>query len=101
MRRLYIGPSRDVARMESVCGFRPRRDYACHVRLDSPRRVLKHVLAIRRSILYVLLYCPGPAEGHVYDPELSYPCLYGEVGQSGFRLRLPFYPDHAVADQPH
>ena len=37
----------------------------------------------------------------MYSPELSYPCLYGEVGQSGFRLGLQFYPDRAVADQPH
>ena len=36
----------------------------------------------------------------MYGPELSYPCLYGEVGQSGFRLGLQFYSDRAVADQP-
>ena len=52
-------------------------------------------------MLYVLLYYLGLDEGHMYSPELSYPCLYGGVGQSGFRLMLPFYPDHAVADQPH
>jgi len=36
----------------------------------------------------------------MYGPELTYPCLYGGVGQSGFWLGLQFYPDHAVADQP-
>ena len=51
MRRLYIGPSRDVAQMESVCGFRPGRDYACHVRLSSRRRASGHAPVIRRSIL--------------------------------------------------
>ena len=61
----------------------------------------RHVLAIRRSILYVLLYCPGLDEGHMYNPELSYPCLYGEVGQSGFQLELPFYPNRVVVGQPH
>ena len=61
----------------------------------------RHVLAIRRSILYVLLYCPGLAEGHMYNPELLYPCLYGEMGQSGVRLELPLYPDRVVVGQPH
>ena len=36
----------------------------------------------------------------MYGPELSYPCLEGEVGQSGFWLGLQFYPDRAVAAQP-
>ena len=60
-----------------------------------------HVLVIRRSILYVLLYCPGPAEGRMYNPEMFYPCLYGEVGRSGVRLELPLYPDQVVVDLPH
>ena len=46
--------------------------------------------------MYVLLYCLGLDEGHMYSTELSYPCLYDEVGQSGFRLELPFYPDRAL-----
>ena len=87
--------------MESVCGIRPGRDWVYHAQIGSRRRVSMLVLTIRRSILYVLLYCPGLDEGHMYSPELSYPCLYGEVGQSGFRLELPFYLDRAVADQPH
>ena len=60
-----------------------------------------HALAIRRSIWYVLLYCPGPAEGHMYDPELFYLCLYGEVGRASVRLGLPLCPDHVVVGQTH
>ena len=56
----------------------------------------KHVLAICRSIWYVLLYCPGPAEGHMYNHELLYFCLYGEAGQAGVRLELPLYPDRVA-----
>ena len=87
--------------MESVCGFCPGRGYACHVRLDRRRRVLGHAPVIRRSIWFDLLYCPGPATGRMYNPELFYPYLYGEVGQSGVRLELPLYPDRVVAGQPH
>ena len=60
-----------------------------------------HGLRIQRLIWYVLLYCPGPAEGHMYNPELFYLCLYGEVGRSGVRLELPLCPDHVVVSQPH
>ena len=65
------------------------------------RRVSRHVLAIRRSILYVLHYCPVFAADRRYVTELFYPCLYGEVGRSGVRLELPLYPDRVVVDQPH
>ena len=61
----------------------------------------RHVLAIRRLIWFVLLYCPGPAESRMYDPELFYLCLYGEVEQAGVRLELPPCPDHIVVGQPH
>ena len=57
--------------MESVCGFRPGRGYACHVRLDSRRRMLGHAPVIRRSIWSGLLYFAGPVAGHmlmVRDP---------------------------------
>ena len=101
MQRLYIGPSRDVARMESVCGFWPRRGYACHVRLDSRRRALGHAPAIRRSIWSDLLYFLGPAVGHMYIPELLCLYLYNEVVWAGVRLELSFCPDHVVASQPH
>ena len=74
---------------------------ACHVRIDSCRRVSGHTPAICRSIWYVLLYYPGPAAGHMYIPELFYLCLYGEVGWAGVRLELPLYPDHVVVGQPH
>ena len=37
----------------------------------------------------------------MYGPELTYPCLYDGVGQSGFWLGLQFYPDRAVVDQSH
>ena len=101
MRRLCIGPSRDVAQMEFVCGFRPGRDYACRVRLDSHRRTSGHAPAIRRSIWSDLLYCPGLAADHVYVPELLYPYLYGEVVWAGVRLELPFCPGHEMVGQPH
>ena len=58
-------------------------------------------LAVRISILRVLLYCPSPAEGHLDNRELRYSCLYGEVGWSGVRLELPLYPDRVVDDLPH
>ena len=61
----------------------------------------RHVLAIRRSILYVLLYCPGPAEGRMYIPELFYLCFDVEVGRAAVRHELPFCPDRAVVGPPH
>ena len=101
MRRLYIGPSRDVAQMESVCGFRPGRGYACHVRLDSRHRAPGHAPAIRRSIWSDLLYYPGPATGHMYIPELLYLYLYDEVVLAGVWIELSFCPGHEVVGQPH
>ena len=101
VRRLYVWPRRDVARMEFVCGFQLGRDYACRVRLDSRYRVSGHVPVIRRSIWCVLLYCPGAAKGHMYISELFYLCLYGEVVPTGVRLELPLCPGHVVVDQPH
>ena len=96
MRRLYIGPIRGVARMESVCGSRPGRDYACHIRLDSRRRASGHAPAIRRSIWSDLLSFPGLAAGHMYIPELLCLYLYGEVVWAGVGLELPFCPGHVV-----
>ena len=101
MRRLYIGPSRDVARMEFVCDFWPWRDYTCHVRLDSRGRASGHAPVIRRSIWSNLLYCPGLAASYMYIPELLYLYLYGEVVWAGVRLELPFCPGHEVVSQPH
>ena len=101
MRRLYIGPSRNAAQMESVCGFRPGHDYACHVRLDSRRHASGHAPAIRRLIWPGLLYSSGPAAGHTCIPELFCLCLYGEVVWVGVRLELPFCPGHKVVAQPH
>ena len=60
-----------------------------------------HAVAIRRSIWYVLLYYPVPAEGHMYNHELFYLCSYDEAGRAGVRLELPLYPDRVVVGQPH
>ena len=48
-----------------------------------------------------MLYCPGPAEGHMYNPEPLYLCFYGEVGRAGVCLELLLYPDCVVVGQPH
>ena len=56
---------------------------------------------IRKLIWYVLLYCSGPVEGHMYDHELIYLCLCDEAGQAGVRLELLLYPDHVVAGRLH
>ena len=50
---------------------------------------------------YVLLYCSGPVEGHMYDHELFYLCICDEAGQAGVQLEFPFYPDHVVVGQLH
>ena len=60
-----------------------------------------HVLAIRRSIWYVMLYCSGHVEGHMYERELIYLCLCNEAGRAGIRLELPLCPGHVVVGQPH
>ena len=86
MRRLYIDPSRDVARMESVCGFRPGHDYACHVRLDSRRRASGHAPAIHRLIWSNLLYFLGHVVGHMCMSELLFLRFYGEVMRAGVWL---------------
>ena len=56
---------------------------------------------IRRLIWCVPLYCPIPAEGRMYGPEL--PCLYfyEAVGQAVVRPELSFYPDRGVVGPPH
>ena len=86
--------------MESVCGFRPGRDYACHVWLDSHRRASRHAPVIRRSIWPDLLYSSSPAAGHMCILELLCLCFYGEVVWAGVRLELPFCPGHVVVGQP-
>ena len=101
LQRLYIGPDRDVVRMESVCSFRPGRENDYCVRLDSRYRLSGHVTVIHRSIYSDLLYYPSPVIGHVCVTELFYLCLYGEVGQAGVRLELLLYPDHVLVGQPH
>ena len=55
---------------------------------------------IRRSILYVLLYCLGSAGGRTCDPELFRLYFYGAVGQAAVWPELPFYPDRWVAGRP-
>ena len=60
----------------------------------------KNVLVIRRLIWYILLYCPGPAEGSMYNPELFCICFYVAVGWAVVRPELPLYPDRRVAFQP-
>ena len=87
--------------MESVCGFRPGHDYACHVRQDNRHHVSGHAPAIRRSIWSDLLCCLGPAAGHMYDLERLCLCFYGEVLRAGVRLELPLCPGQAVVSQPH
>ena len=96
VRRLYIRPRRDVAQMESICGFRPGHECDCSVRLDSRCRVSGHVPVMHRSIFSDPLYCPNPAEGRRYVTELFYLCLYGEVVRAGVRLELPLCLIRAV-----
>ena len=43
-----------------------------------------------------MLYCPGPAEGHMYDPELFYLYFFFGVRRAAVRLELPLYPDCMV-----
>ena len=96
MRCLYIGPSRDVARVEFICGFRLGRGYVCRVRLDGRRRASAHAPAIRRLIWSDLLYFPGLVVSHMCIPELFFLCFYGEVVRVGVRLELSFCPGHVV-----
>ena len=100
MWRLYIGPSRDAVRMESVCGFWPGCGYACRARLDSRPRASGHVPSIRRSIWSDLLYFPSPVIGRTYIPELLCLYFYGEVVRAGVRLGLPFCHSHVVVGRP-
>ena len=67
-RRLYIGPLRDVAQMESVCSSQLGREYDYCVRLDSRYRVPGHIPVIHKSICADLLYYPSPVVGHMYVP---------------------------------
>ena len=59
------------------------------------------VLAIRRLIWYVLLYCLGFAGGHMYGNGLIYLYLCAEVGLAGVQCELLFCLDHVVVGQPH
>ena len=56
---------------------------------------------IRRLIWYVLLYCPGPAEGRMYDLELFYLYFLFRVRWDAVRLEVPLYPDRMVVGYPH
>ena len=87
--------------MKSACGYRPGRDSVCHVRIGSRRRESKNVLAIRKLIWCVLLYCLALAEGRMYGPELLCPCFCEAVGRAVVRPELPFYPDRGVVGPPH
>ena len=98
MRRPYITPSRDVARMEFVCGFRLGHGYVCYVRLDG---VSAHAPAIRRSIWSDLLCFLGHDVGHMCIPELLCLSFYGEVVRDGVWLELPLFHGHVVVGQPH
>ena len=86
--------------MESVCGIWLGHGWVCPIRIGSRRRASKHALAIRRSILCVLLYRPGSAGGRTCDPELF--CLYSyeAVGQAAIRPELPLYSDRGAAGRP-
>ena len=59
-----------------------------------------HVLAIRRSTLYVLLDCPGFVGGRTCDPELFRLYFYEVVGQAAVQPELPLYPGRGVAGRP-
>ena len=85
--------------MTSVFGFQPECGYAYRARLDGRHLALEHAPLIHRSIYSDLLYCPSPAAGHMYVPELFYLCLYDEVEQAGVRLGLSFCPVHVVVGQ--
>ena len=61
----------------------------------------RNVLAIRKSIGYILLYYPGSAEGRMYDPKLFCLYFYVAVMQAAVRPELPLYPDHVVVGPPH
>ena len=61
----------------------------------------RHVLAIRRLIWYVLLYCSGFAGGHMYDRRLIYLYLCDEAGLASVQRELPFCLGHVVAGLPH
>ena len=61
----------------------------------------RDVLAIRKSIWYILLYYPGPAEGRMYAPELFCLYFYVAVGRAVVRPELPLYPGHVVVGPPH
>ena len=87
--------------MESVCGSWPGREYDCCVQLGSRYRMSGHVPVIHRSICSDLLYCPGPAEGRMYDPELFCLYFYVVVGRAAVRPELPRYPDRVVVGPPH
>ena len=100
VRRLY-GTSRDVARMELVCGSRPGHGYVCHVQPDGHHRALRPAPVIHRLILSDLLSFPNHVAGHVCIPELLYFCLFGEVVQAGVQLEVPLCPGHVVAGQPY
>ena len=99
--RLYIGPSRAVARMEFVCGFWPGRGYICHVRSGGHHRAPGLTPAIRRSIWSGLLCSPSHTAGHVCIPELLCFYLFGDVVLAGVRAELPLCIDHAVVGLPH
>ena len=99
MQRLYIGPSRDVVRMELICGFQPRRGYVPHVQPDGRHHASRHAPVIHRLILSDLLSFPNRVAGHVYIPELLYFCLFGEAVHAGVRLEVPLCPDHVVVGQ--
>ena len=49
----------------------------------------------------VLLFCPDPAEGRMYGPELFCPCFCEAVGRAVVQPELPFYPYRGVVGPPH
>ena len=101
MQHLYVGPRRDAARMELVCGIRPGQVYACYIRHGGCRCTLGRTPAIRRSIWFVLLCFPNRTAGHVCIPKLLCLYLFNEAMPAGARAKLPFYLGHVVGDHPH
>ena len=61
----------------------------------------RNVLAIHKSIAYILFYYPGSAGGRMYDPEMFRLYFFVAAGRAAVRPELPLYPDHVVVGPPH
>ena len=61
----------------------------------------RNVLAIHKSIGYILLYYPGSAGGRVHGPELFSLCFFMALGWAAVWLELPLHPNHEVIGPLH